>query len=98
MAVDVEMKLYDIQERYRTLAMYKFEVKICSQHNTFTFSHFFLHVCCFLFKVGQDELELKAKIGQIWDELFSEARRVDLSLADVKKSFSLVRCHTTDRQ
>lgn len=26
MAVDVEMKLYDIQERYRTLAMYKFEV------------------------------------------------------------------------
>lgn len=25
-AVDVEMKLYDIQERYRTLAMYKFEV------------------------------------------------------------------------
>lgn len=26
MAVDVEIKLYDIQERYRTLAMYKFEV------------------------------------------------------------------------
>lgn len=26
MAVDVEMKLFDIQERYRTLAMYKFEV------------------------------------------------------------------------
>lgn len=26
MAVDVEMKLYDIQERYGTLAMYKFEV------------------------------------------------------------------------
>lgn len=26
MAVDIEMKLFDIQERYRTLAMYKVEV------------------------------------------------------------------------
>lgn len=26
MAIDVEMNLYDIQERYRTLAMYKVEV------------------------------------------------------------------------
>lgn len=26
MAVDIEMKIFDIQERYRTLAMYKVEV------------------------------------------------------------------------
>lgn len=62
---------------------------------------FFKFVCysrvLFLFKVGQDELELKAKIGQIWENLFQEARQVDLSLADVKKSFSVVRYHTTDR-
>lgn len=58
----------------------------------------FLNLCVlFLFKVGQDELELKAKIGQIWENLFQEARQVDLSLADVKKSFSVVRYHTTDR-
>lgn len=57
----------------------------------------FLNLCVlFLFKVGQDELELKAKIGQIWENLFQEARQVDLSLADVKKSFSVVRYHTTD--
>ena len=45
----------------------------------------------FLIKVGQDELELNANISQIWDDLFKEARQVDLSLADVKKSFSVVR-------
>lgn len=55
-------------------------------------------MCCFLFKVGQDELDLKAKIGQMWEDLFAEARQVDLSLADVKKSFSVVRYHSADRQ
>lgn len=102
MAVDVEMKLYDIQERYRTLAMYKFEVLGVQLHVldiyffTFTSLFFLIHLYYFLFKVGQDELELKAKIGQIWDDLFKEARQVDLSLTDVKKSFSVVRYHTAD--
>lgn len=94
MAVDVEMKLYDIQERYRTLAMYKFEVLGVQLHvlDIRHLLHFFFNSCVlFLFKVGQDELELKAKIGQIWENLFKEARQVDLSLADVKKSFSVVR-------
>lgn len=100
MAVDVEMQLYDIQERYRTLAMYKFEVLGVQLHvlDITHLLHFFLNSCVlFLFKVGQDELELKAKIGQIWENLFQEARRVDLSLADVKKSFSVVKYHTTER-
>lgn len=72
---------------------------MCCQHHTFCLSHFLLCVYYFLFKVGQDELELKAKIGQIWEDLFNEARQVDLSLAEVKKSFRVVRQIplTTDR-
>lgn len=103
MAVDIEMKLFDIQERYRTLAMYKVEVvrdyflKESPNFYIYTLLHILLKVCFFIFKVGEDERELNANISQIWDDLFKEARQVDLSLADVKKSFSLVRHHSTDR-
>ncbi|XP_028270606.1 dynein heavy chain 10, axonemal isoform X2 [Parambassis ranga] len=40
-------------------------------------------------EVGEDEMELVGKIGQMWDDLFAEARRVDRSLKDVKKSFTV---------
>uniref|UniRef100_A0A3Q1G9E8 Dynein axonemal heavy chain 10 n=1 Tax=Acanthochromis polyacanthus TaxID=80966 RepID=A0A3Q1G9E8_9TELE len=63
MSLDVEMRFTDIQERYRTLAMYKVE---------------------------EDELELMANIDQIWSDLFLEARQVDESLTDVKKSFTVI--------
>ncbi|XP_043967273.1 dynein axonemal heavy chain 10 [Gambusia affinis] len=39
-------------------------------------------------KVGEDEQDLVAKIARIWDDLFVEAREVDESLAEVKKSFT----------
>lgn len=55
---------------------------------------FLLHAYYFPLKVGQDELELKDKIDQIWDNLIKEARQVDLSLADVKRSFRVVRYHS----
>lgn len=61
-------------------------------------SHILFHVDHFLLQVGQDELELNANISQIWDDLFTEARQVDLSLADVKKSFSVVRHHGPKRK
>lgn len=67
-----------------------------SQFHIFTLSHILFNVYYFLLKVGQDELELIANISQIWDDLFKEARQVDLSLADVKKSFSVVRHHSTE--
>ncbi|XP_030593055.1 dynein heavy chain 10, axonemal isoform X2 [Archocentrus centrarchus] len=38
-------------------------------------------------EVGNDELELVACIVQMWSDLFTEARQVDRSLKDVKKSF-----------
>ncbi|KAM9858629.1 dynein axonemal heavy chain 10 [Aulostomus maculatus] len=63
MSLNVELRFADIQERYRTLAMYKMEV-------------------------GEEELELVANISQMWSDLFSESRRVDCSLTDVKKSFT----------
>uniref|UniRef100_A0A669FBB8 Dynein axonemal heavy chain 10 n=1 Tax=Oreochromis niloticus TaxID=8128 RepID=A0A669FBB8_ORENI len=36
----------------------------------------------------KDERELVACIGQMWSDLFTEARQVDRSLKDVKKSFT----------
>lgn len=72
-------------------------LRICSQHHTFTLSHILIHAYYFPFKVSQDELELKANISQIWDDLFKEARQVDLSLTDVKRSFSVVRWHSSER-
>lgn len=36
-------------------------------------------------------MELVGKISQMWDDLFTEARSVDQSLKDVKKSFTVVR-------
>ncbi|XP_015260407.1 PREDICTED: dynein heavy chain 10, axonemal [Cyprinodon variegatus] len=63
MSLDVEIRLTDIEERYRTLA----------QHNV---------------KVGDDEKELVAKIGNMWNDLLAESREVDQSLLDVKKSFA----------
>lgn len=38
--------------------------------------------------MGEDEQDLVAKIARIWDDLFVEAREVDESLAEVKKSFT----------
>ncbi|KAF3695797.1 Dynein heavy chain 10, axonemal Axonemal beta dynein heavy chain 10 Ciliary dynein heavy chain 10 [Channa argus] len=65
MSLDVEIRINDIKERYRTLAMYKVEV-------------------------GEDELEVVAKIDQIWSDLFAESRQVDRGLTDVKKSFTQI--------
>ncbi|KAK2902109.1 hypothetical protein Q8A73_011855 [Channa argus] len=65
MFLDVEIRINDIKERYRTLAMYKVEV-------------------------GEDELEVVAKIDQIWSDLFAESRQVDRGLTDVKKSFTQI--------
>lgn len=48
----------------------------------------------YLIEVEEEEQELKVKIGQIWENLFTEAREVALSLTDVKKSFSVVRYQT----
>ncbi|XP_071339029.1 dynein axonemal heavy chain 10 [Trachinotus anak] len=39
-------------------------------------------------EVGEDELELVASIDQTWSDLFTESRRVDRSLTNVKKSFT----------
>lgn len=44
MAVDIEMKLFDIQERYRTLAMYKVEVV-----SFFSVDFLYLRSCTFYF-------------------------------------------------
>ncbi|KAM6931388.1 dynein axonemal heavy chain 10 [Xenentodon cancila] len=65
MSIDVELRFTDIQERYRTLTMYKAEV-------------------------GEDELELMGNISQMWSDLIIETRLVDRSLADVKKSYTLI--------
>lgn len=65
MSLEVEMRITDIQEQYRTLAMYKVEA-------------------------GEDEWELVACISQMWSDLFIEARQVDRSLKDVKKSFTVI--------
>uniref|UniRef100_A0A3P8UAE7 Dynein axonemal heavy chain 10 n=1 Tax=Amphiprion percula TaxID=161767 RepID=A0A3P8UAE7_AMPPE len=43
-----------------------------------------------MYKVEEDELELMANIDQIWSDLFLEARQVDESLTDVKKSFTVI--------
>uniref|UniRef100_A0A3B3TNK4 Dynein axonemal heavy chain 10 n=1 Tax=Poecilia latipinna TaxID=48699 RepID=A0A3B3TNK4_9TELE len=64
MSLDVEIRILDIQEKYRTLAMHNVKV------------------------VGEDEQDLITKISLIWADLFVEAREVDDSLADVKKSFT----------
>lgn len=48
----------------------------------------------FLIEVEEEEQELMVKIGQLWENLFTEAREVALSLTDVKKSFSVVRYQT----
>ncbi|TKS80370.1 Dynein heavy chain 10, axonemal [Collichthys lucidus] len=65
MSLDVQLRFLDIQERYRTLAMYNVEIR-------------------------EKELELVAKIDQMWSDLFTESRQVDRSLTDVKKSFTAV--------
>lgn len=47
-----------------------------------------------LIEVEEEEQQLMVKIGQMWENLFTEAREVALSLTDVKKSFSVVRYQT----
>ncbi|KAL2092820.1 hypothetical protein ACEWY4_012618 [Coilia grayii] len=39
-------------------------------------------------EVSEEELEQAASIGKLWNELFTEARRVDHSLGKVKKTFT----------
>ncbi|XP_024136867.1 dynein heavy chain 10, axonemal isoform X4 [Oryzias melastigma] len=43
------------------------------------------------YKVGKDEMELVANIGQIWSHLFAESRRMDQSLKDVRETFSKIK-------
>ncbi|XP_077600352.1 dynein axonemal heavy chain 10-like [Stigmatopora nigra] len=62
MSLNVKLSITDIQERYRTLAMYKV-------------------------KVAVEEKELMENINQIWNDLFTESKRVDRSLTNVKVSF-----------
>nr|XP_061803884.1 dynein axonemal heavy chain 10-like [Nerophis lumbriciformis] len=62
MSLNVKLSIMDIQERYRTLAMYKVEV-------------------------AEEEKELMENIDQIWDDLFTESKRVDRSLTNVKVTF-----------
>ncbi|XP_052412947.1 dynein axonemal heavy chain 10 [Carassius gibelio] len=63
MSLSVEMRISDIQERYRTLSMYNVETT-------------------------EEEVQLSANIFILWSELFKESRRVDRSLAKVKKTFA----------
>ncbi|XP_030648846.1 dynein heavy chain 10, axonemal [Chanos chanos] len=63
MSLTVELRIADIQERYRTMALYNVETT-------------------------EEELELAANIGNIWSELFAEAKQVDYSLTTVKKTFT----------
>ena len=65
MSLDVEMRYRDIQERYRTLAMYNIPVP-------------------------EDEEEIAQNIGQVWMDLFREAKMVDRSLVSVKKKFTVI--------
>ncbi|XP_077456872.1 dynein axonemal heavy chain 10-like [Stigmatopora argus] len=62
MSLNVELSITNIQERYRTMAMYKVEVE-------------------------KEELELVENINQLWEQLFVESKKVDLSLTDIKISF-----------
>ncbi|KAM9822995.1 dynein axonemal heavy chain 10-like [Syngnathus typhle] len=62
MSLNVKLSITDIEERYRTLAMYKVEV-------------------------AEEEKELMENINQIWGDLFTESKRVDRSLTNVKVSF-----------
>nr|XP_057927446.1 dynein axonemal heavy chain 10-like isoform X3 [Doryrhamphus excisus] len=62
MSLNVKLSITDIEERYRTLAMYKVEV-------------------------GEEEKQEMENISQIWSDLFTESKRVDRSLTNVKISF-----------
>ncbi len=42
------------------------------------------------FKATEEEVQLSANIFILWSELFKESRRVDRSLAKVKKTFAEV--------
>lgn len=64
------------------------EIIVPSLHTFIFYMHYFL------IEVEEEEQELMVKIGQIWEDLFTEAREVGLSLTDVKKSFSVVRYQT----
>ena len=65
MSLDVEMRYRDIQERYRTLAVYNIPVP-------------------------EDEKEMAQNIGQVWTDLFREAKMVDRKLISVKKKFTVI--------
>lgn len=43
-------------------------------------------------------MDLVAKMGQMWTDLFTESRQVDRSLTDVKKTFTVVRYQTNATQ
>ncbi|XP_053509735.1 dynein axonemal heavy chain 10 isoform X2 [Ictalurus furcatus] len=65
MSLRVEMRYRDVQERYRTLAMYNIQAE-------------------------EDELQLVARIENLWRDVFAEARRVDRRLGKVKKTFTKI--------
>uniref|UniRef100_A0A8C1QBG0 Dynein heavy chain 10, axonemal-like n=1 Tax=Cyprinus carpio TaxID=7962 RepID=A0A8C1QBG0_CYPCA len=71
MSLSVEMRISDIQERYRTLSMYNVETT-------------------------EEEVQLSANIFILWSELFKESRRVDRSLAKVKKTFAEITLNQTE--
>nr|XP_046243361.1 dynein axonemal heavy chain 10 [Scatophagus argus] len=47
-------------------------------------------------EVGEDEVDLVAKIGKMWSDLFTESRQVDRSLTEVKRSFTVITNEKTE--